>query len=430
MSRSALRALDRLDLLNIDSLVFISDEANEHALGGTARSHGLEEAADHAPDDAIGLEIAVEAPVGTPDLPDHPGGPSASIFEISSGILLHQPIELAYAKPSGTPGGGKGGGNDDPPPPPPPPVETQLFGSVTLGETDADGVDYYNITIEFYGDQSLWGAVADGAGFSGGFLDAFLGSAEFLTSMIMYGYADSQYLGSYKDIEAGLGGELRLADDLVIEAYLTDIDGVGGILGRAGPYDLPPTAGLMEFDTSDAANLLSGTELGGLWDDVVLHEMMHVLGFGTLWGVESEDPVPDWGALVDLGTGYIDRNGTKTPRDDNTFYAYNGDAANGEALSSGTTPMFELADGYHLAVERDGGAGTAGGHWDEVIYDDEIMTGYINSNNSVDNVGANYLADFTVAAFADLGYVINGDYDQIAAAGTEFLATGEFTDWA
>jgi hypothetical protein len=262
--------------------------------------------------------------------------------------------------------------------------------------------------------------------------------------MIMYGYADSEYYGSYKDIEAGLSGELRLADDLVIEAYLTDIDGVGGILGRAGPYDLPdsdgddiyegfPTAGLMEFDVSDANNLLSGSQLGGLWDDVVLHERMHVLGFGTLWGQPTEGgEVPDWDDLVDFGAGYIYDNGTKKPTDDTTFYAYNGVEANNEALGSdgGGGPHFYLADGAHLAVERDGGAGTAGGHWDEVLYGNEIMTGYINSENDGVNDDANYLADFTVAAFADLGYVINGDYDDIAAAGTAFLSTGQFTDWA
>jgi hypothetical protein len=451
MSKSASLALDELYVLDVDNFIFISEDASEHAQGSAARSHGLEKAAPLAPDDAIGLDVAPAAPDGTPVtpvLPDHPGGPSGSSFEISSGILLHQPLEFAYAKPSGTPGGGGnggGGGGDGGGGGGGTYTTPTYFWGVDLGQEDIDGrdntVDPYNIRIEFYGDATLWGAVDDGnGGYSGGFLDAFLGSGDFLTSMIMSGYDSSDYFGPYPDIEAGLTGTQFWADDLVIEAYLTDIDGVGGILGRAGPYEETllaggdgvyekfPAVGLMEFDTSDAANLLSGTELGGLWNDVVLHEMMHVLGFGTLWGVETEgDTVPNWDGLVDLGTGYIYDNGTRKPNDDTTFFAYNGDEANNEVVGSGA--YFNLEGEPHLAVERDGGAGTAGGHWDEVLYDDEIMTGYINSLNDGKNVGANYLADFTVAAFADLGYDINGDYDVIAAAGTEFLETGNFETW-
>ena len=48
-----------------------------------------------------------------------------------------------------------------------------------------------------------------------------------------------------------------------------------------------------------------------------------------------------------------------------------------------------------IPVESDGGSGTARGHWDEQLLLNEIMTGYINQTN--------YLADFTVAALADLG---------------------------
>ena len=31
-----------------------------------------------------------------------------------------------------------------------------------------------------------------------------------------------------------------------------------------------------------------------------------------------------------------------------------------------------------IAVEQDGGSGTAGSHWDEETFNNELMTGYIN----------------------------------------------------
>ncbi|SNT06570.1 hypothetical protein SAMN05421757_105342 [Tropicimonas sediminicola] len=338
-------------------------------------------------------------------------------------------------------GGGKGGGKGGGGGPTEPPTATTPFWSTTLGDADADGVDHYNITIEFYGTDSLWGAVGDAAsGFSGGFIDAFVGAAEFLTSMIRLGYGDSGYTGPYADIEAGQAGESRNADDLVIEAYLTDIDGTGGILGRAGPYDLPdadgdevyegfPTAGLMEFDSADAADLLDGAALGGLWNDTVLHEMMHVVGFGTLWDQPTEGgTVSGWDALVGDQI-YVDDQGTANPFDDNRAYLYSGDTEATAELAG--HPEFS----GNLWVEADGGAGTARGHWDEGVYDNEIMTGYINSLDDGMNAGANYMADFTVAAFADLGYTLDTgadgqvNYDAIAASGTHFLETGEVLDW-
>jgi len=64
------------------------------------------------------------------------------------------------------------------------------------------------------------------------------------------------------------------------------------------------------------------------------------------------------------------------------------------------------------------------------------MTGYINSLGDGANVGANYMADITIAALADLGYVLETNdsgtvnYDAMAASGTHFLDTGEFMHWS
>ena len=55
------------------------------------------------------------------------------------------------------------------------------------------------------------------------------------------------------------------------------------------------------------------------------------------------------------------------------------------------------------AVEQDGGSGTAGSHWDEDTFHNELMTGYIDS-------GSNPFSAMSAASFADLGYVLSGTY--------------------
>ena len=76
--------------------------------------------------------------------------------------------------------------------------------------------------------------------------------------------------------------------NIVIDASGVALDGVGGILGSAGPTgitQLPDSTfvyankGRMRFDTADLASL----ESRGTLFDVIVHEMAHVIGFGTLW---------------------------------------------------------------------------------------------------------------------------------------------------
>ena len=355
------------------------------------------------------------------------------------------------AKPDGVGGsGGKPQPEEPPAEDPPPDTGTGAatsFWSVTLGKLDDVSNDYYNIELQFFGDADLWGAVGDAVnGYAGGLIDAFLGSAQFLTSIISQGYASDVYDGPYADLENGLALTTNTAEDLVIEAYLSDIDGVGGILGRAGSYDQPdtdgddvleglPTAGLMEFDVADAGDLLSGATEGGLWNDTVLHEMIHVLGFGTLWDFGTEgDIVSGWDTLVTQQLYVLD-NGTRKPSDDVYGYAYTGAEVNAR-LEPGNDSYWLIDGQVMAAVESTGGSGTARGHWSEAFYDDEIMTGYINSLGDGINAGANYMADITIAALADLGYALetddNGtvDYDAMAAAGTHFLDTGEVLHWS
>lgn len=179
-------------------------------------------------------------------------------------------------------------------------------------------------------------------------------------------------------LSCGQSPELnRPIDDLVIFATIAGIDGPGGILGQAGPCFLHgegflPAIGQMTFDAADLAEL----ENLGLLSDVILHEMGHVLGSGTVWDV--------FGLLADATfLGGTDPHFTGA-----------------EALA-----QFDLIGGAgfggaKVPVEDQGGPGTADGHWRESVFDNEAMTGFVN-------LGDNPLSVVSIASLADLGYRVD-----------------------
>eukprot|EP00924_Labyrinthula_sp_SR-Ha-C_P016532 maker-scaffold_6-snap-gene-6.12-mRNA-1 protein AED:0.00 eAED:0.00 QI:77/1/1/1/1/1/2/158/408 len=71
---------------------------------------------------------------------------------------------------------------------------------------------------------------------------------------------------------------------LTIGVLIAPEDGPGGTLAAAGPcvFNVDtelPVIGEMTFDSADTADLSEFNKL----NDVVLHEMLHVLGFGSIW---------------------------------------------------------------------------------------------------------------------------------------------------
>ena len=165
-----------------------------------------------------------------------------------------------------------------------------------------------------------------------------------------------------------------IIDDLVIEVVLAPIDGPGNILGQAGPRfirvpELTTISGIMYFDVEDLATL----EEFDLFEEVIVHEMGHVLGVGTLWNIFA----PQFG---------IDRELRLGPNSD-PYYA--GKQAN----------VFWNAEGglYELPIENEGGAGTRLSHWREADLNNELMTGFLN-------LGYNPLSRITAGSLEDLGY--------------------------
>lgn len=165
-------------------------------------------------------------------------------------------------------------------------------------------------------------------------------------------------------------------DDLVVYAIVEPIDGPGGILGSAGPCFIRsggglPVLGVMRFDDADVANL----EFNGLLQDVIMHEMLHVLGVGTLWNFGGR------ALLV----------GANTP--DVSYVGVEGIAGCAEIGGSGV-----CVNG--VPVENQGGAGTVNLHWRETTFGRELMTGFVNS-------GSNPLSRITSRSLRDLGYEVN-----------------------
>lgn len=161
-------------------------------------------------------------------------------------------------------------------------------------------------------------------------------------------------------------------DDLYVTAKIGAIDGVGGILGQAGPSAAWSTnnltaVGTMQFDSADANNYAKL----GLWDDIVVHEFMHVLGFGSLWNYNR--------SLAVIPGQYTGAQGL---------------AAYKATIDPTAT---------YVPVETGGGPGTVGSHWSEAKLTNELMTGYINSSNHMDA--------FSVQSLADLGYTLKSVVD-------------------
>lgn len=170
--------------------------------------------------------------------------------------------------------------------------------------------------------------------------------------------------------------DIGVVDDVVIDAEGKALDGFGGILGRAGPTrvrpgSLLPARGIMEFDSADLRRMEDDGEL----IDVIIHEMGHVLGIGTLWS--------NLGLIRGSGTSNPEFTGANAMRE----YA---------TLKNSTNPTF-------VPIANTGGAGTREGHWRESVFDSELMTGF-------DDPGRNALSRLTVASLQDLGYQV--DYNK------------------
>jgi hypothetical protein len=165
----------------------------------------------------------------------------------------------------------------------------------------------------------------------------------------------------------------------IIFARIDSIDGpgtpgAGNILGLASPCyvngNAIPFLGYMEFDTYDVDLLVAR----GQFEKVVLHEIGHVLGIGTIWNFRR--------ALLDISTV------------GDPFYVGSGARAQFAALNTATY------SGNPVPVENTGGTGTINSHWRTSVMQRELMQGF-----AVTQVQP--LSRITVGSLQDLGYLVN-----------------------
>ena len=201
----------------------------------------------------------------------------------------------------------------------------------------------FNIDLDFTGD-----------GWTPELIQEAQSMADLLSTLIISDMPDEKYKGN-------------IIDDLSLELEIGSLDGTGGYLGNAGVMkwrqgsDIP-LIGKVYLDGADSERLLDQ----GRFDDLVLHEMIHTIGF-----VSTNESLQ---SLVDDNNFYIGQNGQN---------AYQMGVDNGVYQAE-----------YDLLTNWDSGF-----HWDheaQSLPANEIMSPYI--------YGTNQLSTVTLAVIEDLGY--------------------------
>ena len=240
------------------------------------------------------------------------------------------------------------------------PIVIDDLGDTTLKTTEAAGVDRgrFNITLRYVLPPTERQA------------EVFEQAAARWERIIIQDVPS--FTGSLPSAFNGLPNIEGTVDDVVIEVALAPIDGPRGILGQAGPRfvrtdDFLTLSGIMFFDVDD----LDFLEEIDLFEEVIVHEMGHVLGVGTLWNTAP------FGFDRTLRAGPV-TNPYFTGAKANVFW----NAEGGE---------------FELPIENMGGPGTALGHWRESTLRNELMTGFLN-------LGENPLSRITAGSMKDLGY--------------------------
>jgi len=192
-----------------------------------------------------------------------------------------------------------------------------------------------------------------GSGFSPSQIGLMESAASFWESVIV-GYQEGQEIGG-----------------IDVDVTAVDLGGVSGVLAQAGP-----TQGLLYFDERIAYTTLGSVQYD-IFDipflsdqaffDVMVHELAHVIGFGTLWDF------PFNGIVF------------------NDVLNEAGDYVGGSALN-----LYQALDVVADAIPT-----VNGEHWEETsaLGPDELLTPFIAPENFVSAV--------TLATFEDIGYVVD-----------------------
>lgn len=174
----------------------------------------------------------------------------------------------------------------------------------------------------------------------------------------------------------GVGSLTETISGLVIYATVGTLG--NNILGQAGPCGIRSTTrltivGVMKFSTTYMQTMIAN----GILNDVVTHEMLHVLGFGSLWDQAAIN------LIVNAGTDSTGFTGAKA-------------IAACLALPGGSAAKCSP----RIPLEHGRGAGSDDSHWRESMFFNELMTPVINTP-------PNPLSAMTIASVGDMGYTVN-----------------------
>ena len=182
-----------------------------------------------------------------------------------------------------------------------------------------------------------------------------------------------------------------VVDDLRLFVTIDSIDGAGSILGQSTPCHVrvipfldnrvtSVITGRILLDEADVANL----ESQGTLEATVVHEIAHVLGFGTIWDDHGLLISPSVGGSANADTHFTG------PLAIAAFNAAGGDGYTG---------------GARVPVHSGGERGVADGHWRLSVFGNELLTPFISRDGSV-------LSAITIESFFDLGLSVNLDEAQ------------------
>jgi len=204
----------------------------------------------------------------------------------------------------------------------------------------SDQLGTFDITLITFSSNSLYD-------------EYFIAAAEKWESVITADISNEQALDSKNSWFGEIVSFSQAVDDIAILYSVEYIDGVDQILGYAGPYYIRddetdssynlPASGIMIFDSSDVSELISS----GTFEEVVMHEMGHVLGFGTLWPTNSKCA--------------------------NSCYVYDADTT-GACMASIEYKKLGFPDELYVEYEGQLNDGTYCSHWSEDQLDNELMT--------------------------------------------------------
>ena len=257
----------------------------------------------------------------------------------------------------------------------------------------------YNITLRF-ADDDITKSVTEAQRST--FTDAIAFWENIITGdVVNFGTAKTIYPA--EQVIQDTGPVVGIFDDVLIDIKFSNLDGPSGLLGQAAPRiirlaseaDSPLTVwGMMEFDIGEFAQ-------GGFfankqaYKEVVIHEMGHVLGIGTLWTDKN---------LVDEN---FSRNPPRVPAglpNPNYDPGFTG-AETAVEFNKLLKAIGEADTAKVVPIANSGGPGNFNGHWREIVFGDELMTPFAE--------GLERLSAMTVASLEDLGYEVDRTSSEI-----------------